>query len=96
MKGQNWVIEKKVIHLVKLGIGRLYTFYLMVFYSLGGTRFMKVASATHSDGTEVVVKVFAKHEPLQLENYKKRLLEILKKLQGVANALPFQHCWVSE
>ena len=64
--------------------------------SLGSTRFLKVASATHTDGTEVVVKVFAKHDPLlQLEPYRNKLLNILRKLQGVANALPFQHFWVS-
>ena len=56
---------------------------------------MKVASATHVDGTEVVVKVFAKHESLQLDSYRKKLEDIRRKLHGVANALPFQHFWVS-
>lgn len=66
-------------------------------HSLGSTRFLKVARATHTDGTEVVVKVFAKHDPLlQLDTYKTTLMEIYRKLYTTANVLPFQHFWVSE
>ena len=54
-----------------------------------------MARATHSDGTEVVVKVFAKHDPLlQLDSYKNTLMEIYGKLYTMANVLPFQHFWV--
>ncbi len=65
-------------------------------FSLGSTRFLKVARTTHSDGTEVVVKVFAKHDPqLQLDTYKNTLMEHHQKLYTTANVLPFQHFWVS-
>lgn len=69
---------------------------MVVPSSLGSTRFLKVARATHSDGTEVVVKVFAKNDPLlQLDTYKNVLMEIYRKLYTAANVLPFQHFWVS-
>ena len=56
-----------------------------------------MARATHSDGTEVVVKVFAKHDTLlQLDSYKTTLMEYYQKLYTTANVLPFQHFWVSE
>lgn len=71
-------------------------FFTFSLASLGSTRFLKVARATHSDGTEVVVKVFAKNDPLlQLDGYKNALMEIYRKLYTTANALPFQHFWVS-
>lgn len=70
--------------------------FKLLCFSLGSTRFLKVARATHSDGTEVVVKVFAKHDPLlQLDSYKTTLMELHRKLYTTANALPFQHFWVS-
>ncbi|XP_064396061.1 phosphoinositide 3-kinase regulatory subunit 4-like [Halichondria panicea] len=59
--------------------------------SLGGTRFFKVAKAKHSDGSEVVIKVFAKHDLLlQLAPYEKKLHDQLIRLHGVCNALPFK------
>jgi phosphoinositide-3-kinase regulatory subunit 4 len=42
--------------------------------SLGSTRFFKVARSTHRDNVEMVVKVFAKHDPsLHLKPYETKL-----------------------
>lgn len=59
-------------------------------YSLGSTRFLKVARAESQEGY-VVVKVFAIHDPsLPLSPYKERLEEIRNKLSAAVNCLPFQ------
>jgi phosphoinositide-3-kinase regulatory subunit 4 len=65
--------------------------------SLGSTRFFKVARSTHRDGVEMVVKVFAKHDPsLQLKSHENKLHDIRVKLHGVGNALPFQKFWETD
>lgn len=65
---------------------------LLLFSSLGSTRFFKVARAKSQEGL-VVVKVFAIHDPtLPLATYRDRVKEINTKLGlGPAiNCLPFQ------
>lgn len=66
---------------------------LIVFlfcFSLGSTRFFKVARAKSQEGL-VVVKVFAIHDPtLPLTTYKDRVEEIRLKLGPAINCLPFQ------
>jgi phosphoinositide-3-kinase regulatory subunit 4 len=60
------------------------------FFSLGSTRFFKVARAESQEGL-VVVKVFAIHDPsLPLSTYKDQLEEIRKKLSSAVNCIPFQ------
>lgn len=60
------------------------------FFSLGSTRFFKVARADTQEGL-VVVKVFVIHDPsLPLLPYKERLDEIHNKLASAVNCLPFK------
>ena len=55
---------------------------LSVYHSLGSTRFFKVARSTHKDRVEVVVKVFAKHDPsLHLKFYESKLHGKMQHLQ---------------
>lgn len=59
-------------------------------YSLGSTRFLKVARARSREGL-VVVKVFAVHDPsLPLAEHKERILKIKEQLASAFNCLPFQ------
>lgn len=59
-------------------------------YSLGSTRFLKVARAKSQEGL-LVVKVFAIHDPtLPLATYKTKLEDIRSKLALSVNCLPFQ------
>lgn len=64
-------------------------------YSLGSTRFFKVARARSQEGL-IVIKVFAIHDPtLPLSTYKEKLEEIRSKLASAVNCLPFQRMIVS-
>lgn len=59
-------------------------------YSLGSTRFLKVARAESQEGL-VVVKVFVIHDPsLPLSSYKDHLEDVRKKLSTAVNCIPFQ------
>lgn len=61
-----------------------------MFYSLGSTRFFKVARAKSQEGM-IVVKVFALHDPmLPLVKHRVRVEEIKTKLQSAVNCLCFQ------
>lgn len=61
-----------------------------LFFSLGSTRFFKVARAKSQEGL-VVVKVFAIHDPsLPLSTYRNGIEEIRTKLASAVNCLPFQ------
>lgn len=65
-------------------------------YSLGSTRFLKVARADSQEGL-IVVKVFAIHDPsLPLSPYKERLDDIRTKLSSAFNCLPFQKIIVTD
>lgn len=65
-------------------------------FSLGSTRFLKVARADSQEG-HIVVKVFAIHDPsLPLIPYKDRLEEIRTRLQSAVNCLPFQKIVLTE
>lgn len=69
--------------------------YSLRIYSLGSTRFFKVARARSQEGL-IVVKVFAIHDPtLPLSAYKEKLEEIRYKLASAVNCLPFQRMIVS-
>lgn len=64
-------------------------------FSMGSTRFFKVARANTDEGL-VVVKVFVKHDPtLPLETHAERIDEIKKLLADSVNCLPFQSVVVS-
>ena len=69
--------------------------YCMMFYSLGSTRFFKVAKATSKEGL-VVVKVFVLHDlSLLLQPYQQRIEDIKLKLASAFNCLPFRKAIVS-
>ena len=64
-----------------------------ILFSLGSTRFFKVARARHmpSDGSEVVVKVFTiQDHGVDLGNDQEKILSIGRLLDGCPNCLPFQ------
>lgn len=64
--------------------------FLIPFYSLGSTRFFKVARAKSQEGL-VVVKVFAIQDPtLPLGVHRERLDYIRTHLASAFNCLPFQ------
>lgn len=64
-------------------------------YSLGSTRFFKVARARSQEGL-IVVKVFAIHDPsLPLSMYRDRIEEIKTKLASANNCLPYKRVIVS-
>lgn len=76
----------------------LFSYYhiILFFFSLGSTRFLKVARAESQEGY-VVVKVFAIHDPsLPLSPYKERLEDIRIKLSSAVNCLPFQKIVLTE
>jgi len=61
-----------------------------VCFSLGSTRFFKVARAKFEDGL-LVVKVFAIHDPsLPLTTYEKQIEDIRSRLASAVNCLPFK------
>lgn len=61
-----------------------------VYFSMGSTRFFKVARAKSEEGL-VVVKVFVKNDPtLPLEEHKDKVESIKKNLSNAVNCLPFQ------
>lgn len=63
-------------------------------YSMGSTRFLKVARAKSDEGL-VVVKVFVKHDPsLPLEQHLDKIEYIKKNLANAVNCLPFQRVLV--
>ena len=58
-------------------------------FSLGSTRFFKVARARHK-GALVVVKVFVLHDPtLPLVEHKEKLEHLNRELSPKNNCLPF-------
>ena len=64
-----------------------------ILFSLGSTRFFKVARARHmpSSGSEVVVKVFTiQDHGVDLGNDQEKILSIGRLLDGCPNCLPFQ------
>lgn len=64
-------------------------------YSLGSTRFFKVARAKSDEGL-IVVKVFVKNDPsLPLESHADKLEAIKRNLANAVNCLPFQRVIVS-
>jgi phosphoinositide-3-kinase regulatory subunit 4 len=66
----------------------------MPHFSLGSTRFLKVARARTQEGL-IVVKVFAIHDPtLPLSAHKEKIEEIRNKLASAVNCLPFQRTLV--
>lgn len=66
----------------------------MLLFSLGSTRFLKVARARTQEGL-IVVKVFAIHDPtLPLAAHKEKIEEIRNKLASAVNCLPFQRTLV--
>lgn len=68
----------------------------MKFFSLGSTRFFKVARADSQEGL-VVVKVFVIHDPsLPLVTYRDQLEEIRKRLSNAVNCIPFQKIILTE
>lgn len=70
-------------------------FKLLFCFSLGSTRFFKVARVRSQEGL-VVVKVFAIHDPtLPLSMYRDRIEEIRSKLASANNCLPCQRVIVS-
>lgn len=63
-------------------------------YSMGSTRFFKVARVRSDEGL-IVVKVFVKHDPsLPLETHAERVKYIHKCLSNAVNCLPFQRVQV--
>lgn len=71
--------------------------YSSVFerYSLGSTRFFKVARAESNEGL-IVVKVFVLHDlSILLQPYQQRVEEIRVKLDSAFNCLPFRKAIVS-
>jgi phosphoinositide-3-kinase, regulatory subunit 4 len=57
---------------------------------LGSARFLKTVRCTHSAEGEVVLKVFAKHDPqIKLTQYFQALSALKKQLVDVPNVLPF-------
>lgn len=65
-------------------------------YSMGSTRFFKVARVRSDEGL-IVIKVFVKHDPsLPLETHAQRVLMIQKSLSNAVNCLPFQRVQVTE
>lgn len=68
---------------------------LILYFSLGSTRFFKVARAKSQEGL-IVVKVFAIHDPsLPLSMYRDRIEEIKTKLSSANNCLPYKRVFVS-
>lgn len=64
--------------------------FVFLFFSLGSTRFFKVARARTKEGL-VVVKVFVIHDPsLPLAVHKERTLKIKEQLASAFNCLPYQ------
>lgn len=73
---------------------KLYLFLLN--FSLGSTRFFKVARA-HSEEGLIVVKVFTIQDPtLPLQTHKIHLEDIRSKLGTVFNCIPFQHIVITD
>lgn len=65
-------------------------------YSLGSTRFFKVARAESQEGL-IVVKVFAINDPsLPLQPYKDSLDTIRNKLSNAVNCLAFQRAIITD
>ena len=68
---------------------------LRLFYSLGSTRFFKVARARHPGGL-MVVKVFTiQDQGVNLSNDQDKISAIKKLLDGCPNCLSFQYAIVS-
>lgn len=71
-------------------------FLYFAFYSMGSTRFFKVARVKSDEGL-IVIKVFVKHDPsLPLETHADRVMYIQKSLSNAVNCLPFQRVQVTE
>lgn len=67
----------------------------LILFSLGSTRFFKVARAKSDEGL-IVVKVFVKNDPsLPLESHADKLEAIKRNLAHAVNCLPFQRVIVS-
>lgn len=61
-----------------------------IFYSLGSTRFFKVARAESEEGL-IVVKVFVIHDlSILLQPYQQKIDDIKSKLSSAVNCLPFR------
>lgn len=80
----------KLLRQIAIFVLTLLQSFILAFYSLGSTRFFKVARAKSQEGM-LVVKVFAIHDPmLPLTKHRVRVEEIKSKLQSAVNCLCFQ------
>lgn len=75
---------------LKINFHKILTYHNFCYFSLGSTRFLKVARAKSREGL-IVVKVFAIQDPsLPLAEHKERILKIKEQLVSANNCLPFQ------